>query len=49
MTFLLVGNPPTILAFPPKNFMFWCLLEDHTDSSSRTINLLTTQTEPCLI
>ena len=48
MTFLMVGNPPRILAFPPKNFMCWCLLVDHTDSSSQTIDLLTLQTEPCL-
>ena len=33
-TFLMVGNPPKILAFPPKNFMCWCLLVDHTASSS---------------
>ena len=41
MTFLMVGNPPEILAFPPKNFMCWCLLVDHTSSSSQTIDLLT--------
>ena len=48
MTFLMVGNPPRILAFPPNNLMCWCLLVDHTHSSSQTSDLLTLQTEPCL-
>ena len=48
ITFLMVGNPPKILAFPPRNFMCWCLLVDHTGLSSQTTDLLTLQTEPCL-